>query len=219
MTNKRTILVDGEGEILATPDRAIVALAVEKRDEDQSKAQAETKKIIDDVLNLCASLSIKEQHIRTAQLHIQPEYDWNNETRERRLIGYLVRRGVEIRLQDLSDLGTLLEQSTALGINQASPPRLESSRRQELQREALQSAAQNARLNAAAVASTLGASLGAVRKICTTRIQTGPGPYPPRGAMMRSAAPMAADGGDDAVQTGEIRIEAQITVKFDLEIA
>src|SRR5690606_41228399 len=75
-------------------------------------------------------------------------------------------------LRDLDKLGPLLERAFDLGINQVSEPQLDSSRRRELEREALAKAVEDARLNAQAVARAAGARLGAPRDRKSTRLNS-----------------------------------------------
>lgn len=216
MADDRTVTVSGRGEVLALPDSALVRLGVEARGSDQQATQREVEKVVRSFLRACDKLDIEERHVKTAQLNIRPEYDWNNETRKRRLIGYYVHRALEVDLRDLEKLGLLLDQATSLGVNQASNPELRSSRKDELTREALSKAAANARLNAEALAGTLDARLGGVRKISTTDISFRPPPGPRMMAMEADVS--RAGGGADTFTTGEIRFSADVIVEFDLAV-
>ena len=217
MANDRTVTVSGRGEVLASPDSALVRLGVEARGRDQQDTQREVEKVVRAFMEACDDLDIERRHVKTAQLNIRPEYDWNNETRQRRLIGYYVHRALEVDLRELEKLGLLLDRATALGVNQASNPELRSSRKDELTREALSSAAENARLNAEALAATLDAKLGRVRKISTSDISYRPPPSP-RMMAMEADVSRAGSGGADTYTAGEIRFNAEVIVEFDLSV-
>ena len=133
----RTIAVSGQGEIQAEPDRAIVTLGVESRKPKMEDARAEVAKTVDAVLKLTRDLKIDPKYVRTTRINVQPEYNWDNNARERNLIGYYVSRQVEVDLRDLDKLGQLLERAIDLGVNQLGDPRLDSSKRRDLEREAL----------------------------------------------------------------------------------
>ncbi len=219
IADDRKIVVSGHGELTTVPDRAVVRLGIEVRKINQQDAKGEADSVVRGLQKLCDELSIPKKNIATTQLYVQPEYDWNNKTRERKLNGYLVRRSMEVKLDDLSQLGVLIDRATSLGVNQASPPRLESSKRSELERQALKLAAINAKLNAEAVAQTLDARLGKVHTIKTTRLMFNPPTYPPGPQMMRSGiSGKANSGGADTFTVGEITIDAEIAVEFDLEV-
>ncbi|MBC7983172.1 MAG: SIMPL domain-containing protein, partial [Candidatus Obscuribacterales bacterium] len=98
---ERTVAVTGLGEVLAEPDRASVSLGIEARKPQLEAARTEVGKGVDAILKLTRELKIDAKNVRTTRLNVQPEYDWNNPTRQRRLIGYYVMRQVEIDLRDL----------------------------------------------------------------------------------------------------------------------
>lgn len=210
MANERTITVSGSGDVSAAPDRAVVTLGVEARGSDQRATQTEVEQVVRDFLKATGELGIDKKDVKTAQLNIRPEYDWSKGN-NRRLIGYYVHRSLQVQLDDLSKLGLLLERATDLGVNQASPPELESSRKDDLMREALAKAAVNARENARTVARTLDAKVGKVRKISTTNVSFQPPPGPRMMAMESRAK-----GGADTFEVGEIKFNADVTVEFDL---
>ena len=144
----RTITVSGQGEIQAEPDRAVISLGIESRKLKMEEARAEVTKVVDAVLKLTRELKIDQKYVRTTRINVQPEYNWDNNASERKLIGYYVSRQVEVDLRDLDKLGRLLERSFDIGVNQVGEPRLDSSKRRDLEREALAKAVADARLNA-----------------------------------------------------------------------
>ena len=92
----------------------------------------------------------------STRLQVHPDYRWDEKTQRQVLQGYVVNRQVEIELHDLERLGTLLERAVSAGANQVGGARLDSSRRKELEREALALAVEDARLDAEALARASG---------------------------------------------------------------
>ena len=90
----RTISVSGQGEIQAEPDRAVLTLGVEARKLKMEDARAEVTKTVEAVMKLTRDLKIDPKHVRTTRISVQPEYNWDNNARERSLIGYFVSRQV-----------------------------------------------------------------------------------------------------------------------------
>jgi len=208
----RTITVSGQGEIRAEPDRALVQLGVESRRPKLEEARAEVAKTVDAVLKLTRELKIDQKLVRTTRINVQPEYNWGNETRERTLIGYYVSRQIEVDLRDLDKLGQLLERAFDLGVNQVGDPQLDSSRRRELEREALAKAVEDARLNAQAVAKAAGARLGAPRTISASAAFVPP-PVPLRAKAM---AMEAADSAAQSYHRGEMGFTGTVQIEYDL---
>lgn len=209
----RTIAVSGQGEIMAEPDRAFVTLGVEARKPALEAARIEVARTVDALLKLTRELQIDPQHVRSTRITVQPEYNWDNATRERHLIGYLVSRQVEIDLRDLEKLGRLLERATDLGANQIGDPRLDSSKRRELEREALAKAVEDAKANAEAVARAAGARLGAVRTISANS-----GFTPPPVPMRVKAMAMEASDAAQSYQPGQMTFTGNVQIEYDLVI-
>jgi uncharacterized protein YggE len=209
----RTVAVSGQGEIQAEPDRASVTLGVEARKPKMEEARAEVQKSVDAVLKLTRDLKIDPKHVRATRVSVQPEYNWDNNARERHLIGYFVSRQIEIDLRDLEKLGQLLERAVDLGVNQIGDPQLDSSKRRDLEREALAKAVADARLNAETVAKAAGARLGAPRTIAANT-----GFTPPPMPMVRQKAMMAEAASDAAqsYQSGQMAFTGTVQVEFDL---
>ena len=209
----RTISVSGQGEIQAEPDRALVTLGVESRKLKLEDARAEVTRTVDAVLKLTRDLKIEQKYVRTTRVNVQPEYNWDGTAKERNLIGYFVSRQIEIELRDLDKLGTLMEKSFDLGVNSVGDPRLDSTKRRDLEREALAKAVADAKLNAEAVAKAAGARLGAPRTISASS-----GYSPPPMPMMKATmarAEMASDAGG-SYQSGQMGFNGTVQVEYDL---
>ncbi len=209
----RTIAVSGQGEIQAEPDRALVQLGIESRKPRMEDARAEVAKTVDAVLKLTRDMKIDQKYVRATRVNIQPEYNWDNDTRERNLIGYYVSRQIEVDLRDLDRLGQLLERSFDLGVNQVGDPRLDSSKRRDLERQALAKAVEDARLNAEAVAKAAAARLGAPRAISASS-----GYVQPQAAMRVKTMAMMAEASDSAqsYQSGQMTFNGNVQVEYDL---
>jgi uncharacterized protein len=211
----RTVSVSGQGEIQAEPDRAFVTLGVESRKPKLEEARAEVAKTVDAVLKLTRDLKIDQKLVRSTRVNVQPEYNWDNNSRERNLIGYFVSRQIEIDLRDLDKLGQLLEKATDLGVNQLGDPRLDSSKRRELERQALAKAVEDARANADTVAKASGGRLGSARTIAANSSFV-----PPPMPMVRMAA-MAEKAGDasQSYQSGQMTFTGTVQIEYDLIVA
>jgi uncharacterized protein YggE len=210
----RTVTVSGQGEVRAEPDRAFVTLGVEARKPKLEEARADVARTVDAVLKLTRELKIDQKLVNATRINVQPEYNWDTNARERTLIGYYVSRQVEIELRDLEKLGQLLERATDLGVNQIGSPQLDSSKRRELEREALAKAVEDARANAEAVAKAAGAKLGPARTISASS-----GYVPPSPVRMKVAAvAMEASDAAQTYQRAEMTFTGNVQVEYDLLI-
>jgi uncharacterized protein YggE len=212
---RRSINVSGQGEVKADPDRALLTLGIESRKPKMEDARNEVAKTVDAVLKLTREMKIDPKFVRATRINIQPEYNWDN-ARERNLIGYYVTRQVEVDLRDLEKLGTLVERAVDLGINQIGDPRLDSSRRHDLEREAMANAVEDARANAEAVAKAAGARVGPPRVISANSGFVAP-PMPMQAKVMAMRAE-AADA-SQSYQSGQLGFTANVQVEYELIVS
>jgi len=210
----RSVSVSGQGEVQAEPDQAIVTLGVESRKLKLEDARAAVTKTVEALLKLTRDLKIDQKYVRATRISVQPEYNWDNTARERNLIGYFVSRQVEVDLRDLDKLGQLLEKAADAGANQVSDPRLDSSKRHDLERQALAKAVEDARLNGDAIAKAAGAKLGAARTISAS---SGFVPVPMQQMRVKT---MAAEAGDasQSYQSGQMVFNGNVQVEYDMTI-
>lgn len=207
----RRVSVSGTGQVSAQPDRATVVLGVEARKPKIEDARAQVNRTVDAVLRLTHDQKIDPKYVRATRLTVEPEYDWNNQNRERTLLGYHVARQIQVELRDLDKLGVLLERAIDLGVNQIGDPQLDSTRRAELEREAMTSAVQDARQNAEVIARAAGAKLGAVRTVSASSGFV-PSPVPMRAMAMKAADSAASD----TYKSGEMSFTANVQAEYDL---
>ena len=124
----------------------------------------------------------------------------------------MVSRQVQVELRDLEKLGALLERAVDAGVNQVNDPLLDSSRRKEIEREALVRAVQDAKANAETLARAAGATLGPVRTL------NGSASAPPV-PMYRQRVAMASDAAmapEATYQAGEMKFNASVNAEYDL---
>lgn len=209
----RTVNTSGMAEVSAEPDIARVSLGIEARRPALNDARAEVVAAVDRVLALTRDLKIDPKNVNATRIQVQPEYRWNENDRERVLLGYVVSRQIEVELKDLDKLGTLLERAVDAGVNQVGDPVLDSSRRKELEREAMTRALEDARLNAEALARAAGARLGAARTLSAS----GSGPPVPvyRDAVMATMAKAAPEA---TYQPGNMKFSASVNAEYDLVV-
>jgi uncharacterized protein YggE len=211
--DRRSVTVSGQGEVSAAPDRARLSMAVEQTDPDLKAAQTKVNGIVRTFLAQARALGAKDEDLSTAGLSINAEYDYSS-GKGRKFLGYHVTRSIGVVVRDLDKIGDYLQRATDAGINNVSNPQLESSKAEELQRQALAKAALDAQAKAKVLADALGVKLGAVHTIsASSEAIRPPGPQP---RMMAMAA--AAPGGNEEMgfAAGEVKYSSTLTAEFDL---
>ncbi len=215
--DRRSVTVGGRGEVAVTPDRARLAMSVEMTKPDLRAAQTEVNRIVRDFLAQVKSLGVKDEDVSTAGLSISAEYDYSAKG-GRRFLGYHVTRGIEIVVRDLDKIGDVLLRATGAGINNVSDPQLESSKAEDLQRQALAKAADDARAKARVLSEALGVKLGAIHTLNASTEYTPPPVYAQARFKTLAVAADATESGNDQIgfSAGQIKFSATLNADFDL---
>lgn len=196
------ITVDGSGVIVTAPDEAAVSLGVYVIDRDLQKAKVVSDSAIAKLLAVAAELGLKEEHVSTSSINIDPQY--SDETTPQ-FLGYEVSRSMDVTITDLAKLDLLIDRAIRAGANRDFNISLRSSREKELKEQALVLAAQDARRQAEKIAGALGSKVGQVRQVGAAS----------RGASAASASTLSYGRG--TFKAANIRVEATLSITFVLE--
>jgi uncharacterized protein YggE len=208
----QTITVSGSGYAEVAPDRATLHMSIAAREPSVAAAQKVAAGVVVEVLKMTDRLDIDRERVDTTGASVRPDYRWNRENEEQELRGYIAERQMVVEIEDLEKLGALVEGAVAAGVNQVSPPRLDSSKRKETYRQALRAAAADAKANALQLADALGAGLGHV--ISVSAASGEPRPPMPLAAGMR---PMALESdAAESYNAADLTFNAAVTVIFQL---
>ena len=208
----RTVTVNGTGFAEVEPDRATLRMSINVREPTLAAAQKKAAAVTSNVLKMTDRMNIDRDQVDTTGASVRPDYRWNRETEEQELRGYIADRQIAVQLEDLEKLGALIEGAVNAGVNQVTPPQLDSSRRKQAYREALSAAAEDARLNATQLAESLGATLGAVLSINSGVVA----PRPPAPYQARAQAMAADSGAAETYNPADLKFNATVTVVFEL---
>lgn len=207
----RTVTVTGVGAASVEPDRAIVRMSIVAREKTLNAAQQRSADVSAAVLALLDGLDIDRERVDTTGASVSPDYRWDREREEQVLRGYIAQRQLIVDVRDLEKLGVVVEGAVKAGVNQVTPPRLDSGDRREAYRDALEMAATDARANAERLANSLGARLGDVIQISDGSYTPAPMPQ----LRMAPAMAMEADAGQ-TYNAADLQFNATITVVFAL---
>jgi uncharacterized protein len=209
---RRTIVVNGQGEVRAAPDRAEVSFAVETAAGAAGEAAAENAKRTAAVVAAVKSAAGPDAAVATTRYTIDPRYETPRpgETREPRITGYVVRNEVDVDRAPVDAVGKLVDAAVGAGANRVSALRFSSSRHDELLRAALEKAGGDAHAQAESVARGLGVRLKQVVSAATT---FAPVPTPRRFEAM--AAEMRAV--PTPVEPGETAVSVTLQVTYEIE--
>lgn len=210
----RTIHVSGEGTIRVPPDMAVVRFGIVTRDDDAEVARSQNAEASSAAMNAVRALDIPDERIQMETLRLQPQREYNRQTRQYEEKGYEAVRQVSVEVHDLTTLPTLITRIVQQGANRLQGVRYDLQDRTAARNEALRKAATHAREKAQLLAETLEAQLGPVRRIDEQSVSAPP-------IMMREVQAMGAKADTaepepDAYAAGEMEIDATVQVVFDL---
>jgi uncharacterized protein YggE len=202
----RQITVVGQGDASGTPDTASVQIGVQSEAATSREALTDNNGKMAALIAKLKELGVAEKDIQTSNLSIYPRYDNDGKA----IIGYQVSNMVSIKIRNLADAGSLLDQVVSAGANNLSGIMFMIDDTKALEGQARDAAIADARARAQAMAQAAGGSVGQVLNI-TENIGSTPVPL-----MMERAAVAADAAGSVPIQSGEQTINASVQITFEL---
>ena len=198
---QNTMILNGNGQVSAVPDEAVLRLGVQTEGENLQTIQAKNAELSQAVLQAIRQLGIDD--IKTFQYEINKNFEFV----EGRQIdkGYTVRNILEIRTDSLGLVGTLIDTAVYNGANIVDLIQFEVSDPSSYYLQALNLAVADAYEKARSIADSIGLSVHPYPK----RITENSTPAVPfRSISMREGAFATP------IEAGTNQIEASVTVEF-----
>lgn len=204
------IVASARGEARVTPDRATIYIGVQTRSKNVTDASAENARKQRMVLDTLRALGVRNEHISTVEYNVYPEqqYDPQRGDTAPRIVGYNVVNTVRVEVQNLDQLGRLIDAALAKGANGINQLNFHSSKADSVHRVALTDAVSKARADAETMARAAGGQLGELLEL-TEGGYDFPPPYP---------VPMARMAASEAAQTpvnpGEQTVSVSVMARW-----
>ncbi len=207
--SEAVVVTRGEGIVRAAPDRAFVIVRSEARAASPQEAQRLNAEAMTAVRERLTEFDLDADAIRTLGVNLQPEFDFQDGRRTLR--GYLASNSIELRLDDLPRLGTLIDAAVGSGATSLGGIRFDVRDRRTLERQALRDAVADARARADAAAAGAGGTIGRVIRI--EEQGAAPSVQPPfRMAMQADAGQVATT----PIAPGRIEVRVSVTLTASL---
>ncbi len=158
----KTIQVTGTGTVSASPDEAILYLAVQTQAATATQATADNAVAMTNVIAALTGAGIDKNSIQTVSYTLTPTYSNPvNQSVPPNIIGYIAVNAIQVTVNDLQSIGKILDQAISAGANQVQGLSftLSSSTLATIQKQALQLALTDADGQAKAMATTLGVTI------------------------------------------------------------
>lgn len=210
------IRVTGEGRAMLAPDMAMLNLTVTREGATAREALDANSTAMQEVLAAMRSTGIDERDLQTAQFSIQPRYRHHRpgasgQQEPPEIVGYSVSNSLTVRVRDLEEVGTILDRSVSLGVNQGGSIQFLNDDPAVALEQARVSAVKDALQRAATLTAAAGVKIGRILEISEQSAQ--PRPMP----MARAEMMMSADAGAVPVAGGENTYSVTVSMTLALE--
>ena len=209
-----TIMVSGEGEATVAPDMAVISLAVVRDADTAAEALSANSAAMTEVLAALKAQGIADKDLQTTDFSIQPKYQ--QETRADGtyeapvIVGYTVSNGLTVRVRDLGKLGSILDQSVKLGVNQGGGISFTNDDPEATIEAARKQAVEKAAAKAKTLTEAAGVKLGRVVEISENFARPMPQVY--------AAAPMAKMADESVpIASGENLYTVTVNITYAIE--
>ena len=210
------IVVTGEGGVDIAPDMAVLVLSVNREAPTAREALTANSAAMSKVLAAMTGLGIDKRDLQTANFDIQPRYTYPNRQNSGadqapKLVGYIVRNSLSVRVRDISRVGEVLDTSVTLGVNEGGSILFTNDDPSAAITRARVKAMADALSKARTLADAAGVSLGNVLEVTEQN-------YSPRPVAMRAQGMMAMDSAESVpIATGENSYKVTVSVSLAIE--
>lgn len=211
---KPVITVTAEGQAAVAPDMAVVSMTVLREAETARQALDDTNAAMNAVLEAMKGEGIADRDLQTADFSIQPRWVYpeakNGVQPNPSIVGYQVSNTLSVRVRDLAKLGTVLDTSVTLGVNQGGNIAFTNDKPDETIDAARKDAVARAIAKAKVLAEAAGVGLGRITSISEQSYANPPVP------MMRAEFAKAADSGAAPIASGENQYRVSVNITFEI---
>lgn len=207
------LTVSGSGEARVDPDLATVRLGVTAQAATARAAQEQVSRTAGAVLDTIRKLGIPDKDIQTSGLSLSPLYSQGRTEEERqapKITGYQASNSVNIRIEDLTKVGPVIDAGLGAGANTLDGVEFGLRNDEAARAQALADAAGKARAKAQTLAKALGLTLGNILEVAEGGVSVMPQPYQRYGRAMAELSVAA----DTPVSAGQVGVQASVTLRY-----
>jgi uncharacterized protein YggE len=196
------VVANGQATVRLPPDLAYLTMATETRAPRPAEAQQQNARAMTAVRQKLEAAQLPKDSVRTVSYTLEEEFEYGPNRRTSK--GFHAVNTIEVRVEDISRVGEILDLGVGAGATSAGNIRFDLKDRAGAERQALRLAVADARMRAEAAAAGANAALVSVIRI----EEQGAVVPPPRPVMMRAAAAEAQP--ETPMTPGQIEIEARV---------
>jgi uncharacterized protein YggE len=205
-----TIRVTGDSKVTAQPDRVQIDIGVTTRATRSAEAAAQNARAVDAVLAAMKKAAGPAAVLKTVSYSVNPNYQYHPNGVEPTITGYTAANVVQVTLDELAKIGSVIDSATQSGANQVQGIQFTLRDQDTVRAEALREAARRARAQAEVLAAALGLKI--VRVLSVEEVSPRAMPLRTYIASARSAAAEVAT----PVEAGTLDITAEVTLTVEV---
>lgn len=211
------LTVAANGTVTVAPDTAFVTLGMETAGKSLAETQSQNSAVMQKVMERLRGLKIEKERIQTSSFTVSPHYKPPPKRPSDappvlpEIIGYTVSNTLTVEVRDLDKVATVIEEALSAGANHFHGLHWGLRDEQQARLNALKLAAAKAREKAV----TLGESLN-VKLVRLVNVTEGGHVVHPAPHMARATMAMEATGGEVPISSGEIKVEATVTLVYEI---
>ena len=206
-----SIRVTGDATVTAKPDRVQIDIGVTTRAAQSQDAVSQNARQVDAVLAAVRKATGPAAVLRTISYSLNPTYQYHSKGEEPTIAGYSAVNVVQVTLDDLAKIGTVIDTATLAGANHVQGIQFTLRDQDAVRAEALRQAATRARAEADLLAAALG--LKVVRVLSVE--ENSPRMVPVRAYMGAPRAVMGA-ATETPVEAGTLDVTADVMLTVEV---
>ena len=203
----RTLDVSADATVRRAPDMAAIRLAVETHAPTAREASRGNASAMSAVIDRLRELGIPDRAVQTQSIDLSPRYRRGPGVEEPTIEGYQAVNRVAVRIDDIADVGRVVDAAIDAGANRVEGISFELSDPESAYHEAVEQAMAKARREAEVMAAALDETLGPAIRVSTGGVRT---PIPQMAGFAR------AEAAATPVQPGELEVRATVHITYRL---
>ncbi|HEY6973265.1 MAG TPA: SIMPL domain-containing protein [Nitrospiraceae bacterium] len=212
-----TLTVVATGSVTAPPDRAFVTVGMDSAGKSLAEAQRQNSAVMQKVIERLKELKIEKERIQTSAFTVSPQYKSSSRRSSDappaapEIVGYTVSNMLTVEVRETEKVAPVIEEALSAGANHFQGLQWALRDEQQARLNALKLASAKAREKAAALSEALSVKLGRL-----VNVTEGSQVLHPTPRVGRAMAAMEGAGGEVPIASGEMRVEATVTLVYEI---
>ena len=202
-----SIQTSGEAVITAKPDRAEIDIGVVTQADNSQNAASKNATQLGAVLAQLKQLLGTGADVKTISYSLSPNYRYPTGGGEPTITGYTATNVVRVTLDDLTQVGKVIDTATSSGANRIQSLQFTLKNRETVEAQALTEAARNARKKADTLAAALGVNILRILSVSESS---------PIVVPVRSVAYARAEATSTPIESGTIEVHATVSLSVEI---